>query len=631
MSDFTPEKIATLQFIESHKPSLPAGDYVISVTQELEIEGRTAPVTLSAEQKFTVQGARFSLSPADVHSVYPPKNSKGDYRAVLPHILLNRSTLPWERRPVAAPKEKSASWLALLLFDETEAPKIESKTLRELSFKLETGQQLDDIVTTITVENSILGTIIPSIDDLEFLSHIRLSKDEAGKVIGEEKATIICNRLPKAGAKSVLHLVSLEDYEYPEPGTGPSSTTLVSLYNWNFDTNEEGKGTFKGLLQQLKVDVLRLPDSFTKDEAAAAYINRGFVPLRHDMRYGQRTVSWYHGPLAPVEIEWPLPAFPAASADELLHYNPQNGLFDVSYAAAWELGRKLALQDRKFATELVLWKKQLLLRQEKEKQWGDWEHIRPSPKRPFSDDLLTRAQNVVCLRAEDEGDVVGVIPPIIETFFDELSLLKKIPFDYLVAHEDMLPLESIRFFRVDPVWVHCLFDGAYSLGEDALQSTPATPEKDTRIITGFLLRSSVVSGWPGLVIDAEDAESDTLRIKRKEYLSAELLLVLFSGDLQKVTFSLAPDTLHFGLDLATDGSKAYWQVLRDDDGIEQNGNEEMIIKEVIVDEKNVLKVSGLARKIEEQLKQEAFSSADFALQMMEGAEKVEILRNNTDK
>ncbi len=33
-------------------------------------------------------------------------------------------------------------------------------------------------------------------------------------------------------------------------------------------------------------------------------------------------------------------------------------MFDVSYAAAWELGRLLALQNAHFSTELYKWKKQ---------------------------------------------------------------------------------------------------------------------------------------------------------------------------------------------------------------------------------------------------------------------------------
>jgi len=40
-----------------------------------------------------------------------------------------------------------------------------------------------------------------------------------------------------------------------------------------------------------------------------------------------------------------------------VRYDSTSGLFDVSYAAAWELGRMLTLQNQRLAVELFNWKR----------------------------------------------------------------------------------------------------------------------------------------------------------------------------------------------------------------------------------------------------------------------------------
>lgn len=69
----------------------------------------------------------------------------------------------------------------------------------------------------------------------------------------------------------------------------------------------------------------------------------------------------FYGPLTPGEnttaAEFDLP-LPVRSADQLLHLsNTEHGMLDVSYAAAWELGRLLTLQNTKVAVDLFNWKR----------------------------------------------------------------------------------------------------------------------------------------------------------------------------------------------------------------------------------------------------------------------------------
>lgn len=91
---------------------------------------------------------------------------------MLPHIVLKPSTLPWERE--ARPGDHDTPWLALLLFDEAEAPTPEIVTLGSLEstlgIALETAQHKDDKVTVIDVPAGLLRAIAPSRSDLGYLA-----------------------------------------------------------------------------------------------------------------------------------------------------------------------------------------------------------------------------------------------------------------------------------------------------------------------------------------------------------------------------------------------------------------------------------------------------------------------------
>ncbi|QLQ31706.1 MAG: hypothetical protein HZT40_08995 [Candidatus Thiothrix singaporensis] len=125
------------------------------------------------------------------------------------------------------------------------------------------------------------------------------------------------------------------------------------------------------------------------------------------------------------------------AADELLGFHEDIGVFDTSYAAAWELGRLLALRSKTFATGLYNWK-----RNHAQQVW----QLEQAEQRPH-----------LALQQEQPGQ--PQLPASLESWLSELSLLKGVPFHYLVADEQMLPVESIRFFRIDPRWMASLLDG----------------------------------------------------------------------------------------------------------------------------------------------------------------------------
>ena len=169
----------------------------------------------------------------------------------------------------------------------------------------------------------------------------------------------------------------------------------------------------------------------------------------------------------------------------------------------------------------------------------------------------------------DPNDGDHVVPGELRRFLARLRLLHGVPFSYLVPDADLLPIESIRFFYIDRAWTDALIQGALSVGTittaeraqleavypkirddvDEAERTIRTPRGEERLqgaggtITGFLMRSRAVSGWPNLHVRAYSrdvladdalttaAESDPNRMKvlRLERLAPAVLLVLFDG------------------------------------------------------------------------------------------------------
>src|SRR5215470_4510181 len=108
-----------IRFLQNHIPGLIAGEYEIKVEQEVTNSKITSQNIFTTTKTFSVRGDRFALKPTDVQAVFPPAGSLGDHANVLPHIILHRSTLPWERSVDRRPDgDETAPWLALLLFYE---------------------------------------------------------------------------------------------------------------------------------------------------------------------------------------------------------------------------------------------------------------------------------------------------------------------------------------------------------------------------------------------------------------------------------------------------------------------------------------------------------------------------------
>lgn len=192
------------------------------------------------------------------------------------------------------------------------------------------------------------------------------------------------------------------------------------------------------------------------------------------------------------------------------------------------------------------------------------------------------------------NDDDSAMPAELRNWLVRLRLLEGVPFANLVADTDLLPEESIRWFYVDRRWTDALVQGALSVGtvntDDRTQLTanyPAirdeldTEERNVRRpagttrwagdagpISGFLLRSRAVSGWPAMHVrafsvdpaegdDATYAEDDPrrMRLLRLERLAPAVLLCLFDGIPTVVHVEEPRQGVQFGFDATLDAGR----------------------------------------------------------------------------
>lgn len=253
---------------------------------------------------------------------------------------------------------------------------------------LEVGETVTDPVQTIDVPLALFVDIAPTLGDLELSAHVRrLSVENKPLALGAQPpadpvgifAVVVGNRLPQPSKQSHAYLVSLESLEDFLPATGAGGTLanpaldmsrslrLAVLQHWIFNTTGD-TAAFVDRLEQLNGRSIGGPDAVNTNlrllipgatSPVSTALDDGYVPLDHDLRTGETTVSWYRGPLSTADRARAGPALPVSSPDQVLAFDPTTGMFDASLAAAWTIGRLVALQDQSFSSSLYSWKKGL--------------------------------------------------------------------------------------------------------------------------------------------------------------------------------------------------------------------------------------------------------------------------------
>jgi hypothetical protein len=368
-------------------PALPDDVYRLTASTTLS---RPELAVAPTDVYFTLDGPRFALPATEVVAVHPPRNAQGSFDEVLPHVVFGRRTLPWERaldpdgvipppvRDVPDPEPRplpagGLPWLGLLLFvdDPTRqevtvlpqpVPLSSVVTDPQIRGRLRLGGA-DPAVTAIEVDAGLLRRLAPSAQELQLLAHVRQVNVEDRELAAGDSdgwfAVVMANRLPAPGLRHRACLVSLEqrsDVVFPAgPAPGEPLPTgarrLVLLHTWTFTAApaRPGGGSFRELAEAL--------DSGLIGAGAPNVTDTGHRALTLADRTGEAQTVWYRGPLT----ARPLPRDPLGpyhSADQARRISPETGTEDISYAAAFDLGRLLGAADGRLAQELMAWRRE---------------------------------------------------------------------------------------------------------------------------------------------------------------------------------------------------------------------------------------------------------------------------------
>jgi hypothetical protein len=306
-------------------------------------------------------------------------------------------------------------WMALLLLQEGEYTLLQNQPLEQVvpnDVLQAMGNPQGVTCDAIEVANDLLAAIMPSQEELQLLAHVRQVNVEDRELnVGSKDgffSVIMANRLPSPDSKCRACLVSLEGRLSLVPKEPPSQTPgfvsilavdqnllfparaaagaaavaaapvspaaaavslgqppsriidpiffirrtrLVLLHSWLYETI--GDNNFRGLMQNLDVGLI----GKVKEKNHPPITDTAHIHLEVTERSGSSEIAWYRGPLVPFQLTRDT-AGPYHSADQCRRATVETGVEDISYAAAFEVGRLLAAADPRLAQELMRWRRE---------------------------------------------------------------------------------------------------------------------------------------------------------------------------------------------------------------------------------------------------------------------------------
>jgi hypothetical protein len=349
-------------------------------------------------------------------------------------------------------------------------------------------------------------------------------------------------------------------------------------------------------------------------------LQEGYTFVRWRTATGEPTVALNRGPLCPAAVKKPPSKedndWPASSnfGTDYEILDKDLGVMDISYAIAWHLGKTLAIADRNFASALMRFRS---LIHEKAASSSNNEFI-GLPAVPELATSTPRAASRLMSAARSTDPVkfltVDPIAPLplleddamIEIFhrhvaaatqtltggtdgklYNEFNLpanldwaiisawlsdrlsMGGIPAHHLFVDPSHLPMESLRFFHVDPNWMDCLIDGALSAANHLEKDDDYTRRKIKECYNeylktpihdcnpqipnfGFVIRSAVIKAFPDLQIEIsyknpDERMADICRHTNIDATTKLCLLDRMPEEIEYIKLSQPPHQQRFSL------------------------------------------------------------------------------------
>lgn len=395
-------------------------------------------------------------------------------------------------------------------------------------YQIDTGR-LKNHPDFSSFQNDLEDSEVLSLEELKTMVNPELfkliSSNEAYLKAREER----WNKLPEPR--------SADDFELTEEACSQEGNNFILEY-----LKYNGKN-LKGYLYDLNLQPFKTKINLDH-KAVNKLIDVAKVPLEHQLKAGGKIVSWYQGPFTNWNYSFGLREMPDGKGweyipdhqDYLNLFNDDTKMYDVTYAAAWQLGRLMIMNDHKVLQELKKWKNELEVYHLVQEQ-NRYSHLPNLATQP------------------------PVLPDLLTDYVAEMMKFRNFPVYYLLPHADLSSEESIKYFKIDNSWILAFLYGIFSAGpklgirdfEDYIlnHKTLHAVFDYTKPYYGILLQSQAIKNWPHLVVELDGtadfhyitAINDTMRL----YITGEK----FSD----IGIYLKNENAHFGRDYSPQAEK----------------------------------------------------------------------------
>ncbi|KAL8743826.1 MAG: hypothetical protein Q9184_008071, partial [Pyrenodesmia sp. 2 TL-2023] len=450
-------------------------------------------------------------------------------------------------------------------------------------------QASPDPATIIFPKKDLVQTIFPQEQLLEsmFMAHVRQvsTTDMSDAATDDSRLYSICvshRSGPTIGPGStkpttqIVHLVSVENIIYGPYDLSNASDRMgmISLFSWNYTSTPPLPSNFTAIMKNLadQKQMLRPPNPIlnevvtsVNDQTSSAIkasarilherLSLGYSISRWRTSTGEETAAFMRGPLVPLPTlrtptaktpsDWPATSNTGKDYQIL---DRDLGLMDMTYPAAWQLGKMMAMLDAVFFQALLRFRSAMHktatseLRLALSGLTAAANVINRAPKTMTKVGVLTEglkspARNVVATKGSRtgtfdhpktlalsqslSGSAIDRSVRSGEQVFSDLQLgnannadweiihkwisdklfLSGIPAHYLLTDPShlastptpfspkkpiRLPPEALRFFHIDDVWLDCLIDGALSVANHSSAETDTVRLKIKEAYNTFL-------------------------------------------------------------------------------------------------------------------------------------------------